>query len=297
MEHPFFSIVIPSRNRPRQLARALESVTAQTFRAFETIVVNDGSTCDYAEVKSQYADMMRYVENPEAKGVSHARNVAIGLARGSWVAFLDDDDEFTQHHLHALHDAIALEPEVDFLWCDVNVHSRDANGGPSVRRRRWKRQYRDREELYRDALAIGAGFGLTVKKTYLEGVGGFDDEMRIGEDVDLVTKLLAHGAMPRPLESVGVIKHEEHADRLSYDGEAYSKERVFERIVERNLDFFRVHQLNKMSLLVWAATLHSQYGNVRFEADCVKEVWKMGYRKSAIKYLLRRVLGDRVELE
>lgn len=91
MRTPLVSIVIPTYNQPVFLEEALESVFAQTFRDFEVIVVNDGSTDNTRHVLEQYGDRIRLV-NQENQGIGRARNRGMDEATGRYIAFLDHDD-------------------------------------------------------------------------------------------------------------------------------------------------------------------------------------------------------------
>ncbi|MBI4494288.1 MAG: glycosyltransferase [Chloroflexi bacterium] len=88
---PTISVVIPTYNRAKYLVQAVESVLGQTFRDFELIVVDDGSTDDTAHVLAPYADRLSYVYQRNRREGA-ARNTGIRLARGDYVAFLDSDD-------------------------------------------------------------------------------------------------------------------------------------------------------------------------------------------------------------
>lgn len=85
------SVVIPSYNSARYVVAAVESVLAQTYRDFEILVVDDGSTDETREVLKRYGDRIRYLYKPNG-GVSKARNYGIEKALGKYVAFLDADD-------------------------------------------------------------------------------------------------------------------------------------------------------------------------------------------------------------
>jgi glycosyltransferase involved in cell wall biosynthesis len=95
---PLISVVIPTFNRARQVQAALLSVLAQTYREFEAIVIDDGSTDETGRaiqevIRSQEngEEQIRYFFQPN-QGQSAARNKGTDEARGEWVAFLDSDD-------------------------------------------------------------------------------------------------------------------------------------------------------------------------------------------------------------
>jgi glycosyltransferase involved in cell wall biosynthesis len=92
---PIVSVVIPTRNRPLLAARAVRSALAQTFADLEIVVVVDGADSDTVPGLSAIHDArVRFVELPRSVGGSEARNVGVRNARGEWIAFLDDDDEW-----------------------------------------------------------------------------------------------------------------------------------------------------------------------------------------------------------
>src|SRR4051794_36269759 len=91
--NPLVSVVIPAFNRAFILPEALDSVLAQTFKDFELIVVDDGSTDDTEEVLRPYVERRGVRFLPQAnQGPAAARNRGIEAARGKYVAFLDSDD-------------------------------------------------------------------------------------------------------------------------------------------------------------------------------------------------------------
>lgn len=117
------SVVIPSYGRAEFLGRAIQSVTAQTYSRVQIIVVDDNgagtrnqlSTKDVVE--ESLHDGCLYIANEHNKGGAYSRNVGVSAAEGEFVAFLDDDDEWTPEFLERGIRQIELA-NADVVYCD-----------------------------------------------------------------------------------------------------------------------------------------------------------------------------------
>jgi glycosyltransferase involved in cell wall biosynthesis len=98
---PKVSVVIPTYNNATRLHETLDGVRQQTFRDFEIIVVDDGSTDDTAGVVTRYDPAIRYVRQTN-QGPAAARNKGVSLSLGEWIAFCDHDDFWNERHLEGL---------------------------------------------------------------------------------------------------------------------------------------------------------------------------------------------------
>jgi glycosyltransferase involved in cell wall biosynthesis len=97
---PLFSIITATYNRVHLLPRAVKSVLNQTYQNFELIIVDDGSTDNTEDVCRCFSDhRVRYHKQTPNRGVLAARNKALDLATGDYVAILDDDDELVPQAL------------------------------------------------------------------------------------------------------------------------------------------------------------------------------------------------------
>lgn len=89
------SVVIPLCERPEYLRGAIKTAVKQTYDAIEVIVVDDGSTEQYADtIVTDFPEHVQYVRHEENSGLSAARNTGIERATGRYVAFLDDGDRW-----------------------------------------------------------------------------------------------------------------------------------------------------------------------------------------------------------
>ncbi len=124
MNPPRFSVIIPAFNAAAFIARAIDSVLAQTWPAEEVIVVDDGSTDATAGIVAGYRDQVRYLRQDNA-GVSAARNAGAQAATGDWLAFLDADDWYYPDRLKWHADWIARDDALDFLTGDYDYRRPD----------------------------------------------------------------------------------------------------------------------------------------------------------------------------
>lgn len=99
---PLVSVVLPTYNRAELLPRSVESVLNQTYKNFELIIIDDGSTDNTKEVVQEYAKKDKrviYLRHKKNKGGSAARNTGIRKANGDYIAFQDSDDEWIYNKL------------------------------------------------------------------------------------------------------------------------------------------------------------------------------------------------------
>jgi len=91
---PYFSVILPTYNRVDKLRLTLQSLKKQTFKDFEVIICDDGSTDNTRELAGDFSKSlnMKYVNNGHWGGPARPRNEGIKIAKGEYIAFLDSDD-------------------------------------------------------------------------------------------------------------------------------------------------------------------------------------------------------------
>jgi glycosyltransferase involved in cell wall biosynthesis len=113
---PLVSVIIPAYNRERTIAKAIQSVQSQTYTEWEAIIVDDGSTDATSKIVRRMAEQdnrIRLLRHSVNRGAQAARNTGIKAAKGTWVSFLDSDDEWLPNSLivrleRALTDKVAV---------------------------------------------------------------------------------------------------------------------------------------------------------------------------------------------
>ena len=203
MSVPRFSVIIPAYNSDKTLARAIDSVLAQTWPAYEIIVVDDGSTDATATVAAGYGNKVRYLRQDNA-GVSAARNQGAQIASGDWLAFLDADDWYYPDRLKLHAAMIERDEKLDFLtgdyeYCDISgtLLGRSMQGKASGRTMLIKAA--GNRDVVMDQVDfesfVADHFGDThtlslPRATFLE-LGGYPMGFKVCEDVHLLIRLVA----------------------------------------------------------------------------------------------------------
>jgi len=185
---PIVSVVVPAYNRAHTVGRAILSVLNQTYQNLELIVVDDGSVDETGRAIKQFTDpRLRYLRHEKNCGGAAARNTGIRAARGTYVAFLDSDDEWLPEKLAREMAAFqAASPAVGLVYCGKALH--DEGTGRVVKVRMPTLQ----GDVYKKLLAwdfIGSSSRVTVRKETLDSVGGFDEHLKTCHDWDLYLRV------------------------------------------------------------------------------------------------------------
>ncbi|OEU66617.1 MAG: hypothetical protein BBJ57_02480 [Desulfobacterales bacterium PC51MH44] len=117
--NPKVSVIIPVYNGESYIAEAIESALTQTYRNFEIIVVNDGSTDSSYEKIKPYLPFVKYIFQ-ENQGVAAARNTAIKYSSGEFIAFLDQDDVWIAEKLELQVDYLLHNPDVGLVHSNMS---------------------------------------------------------------------------------------------------------------------------------------------------------------------------------
>ncbi len=196
---PLVSVVIPVFNGAEYIRDAVESALNQTFKDLEIVVVDDGSTDD---TKTVIEDLMpggkiQYVYQ-ENRGLSAARNVGIGLARGKYIKFLDSDDFLYPDQIRQQFEQIKTSDRLLSIsdFCFLRPSGETVN-----------RKYSPVNEASQLASFIDVNsvpvHAFLVSKALIQKAGGFDESLKACEDWDLWIRILKEGATIKHLPYMG----------------------------------------------------------------------------------------------
>lgn len=211
LSNSFVSIIIPTFNRSQLVERAIRSVLNQTYKNFELIIVDDGSTDD-TELRLQ-----QFTTNPsihyykkENSGVAAARNFGAAKAKGKWMAFLDSDDEWLAHK---------LQDQINFLQKNSElkiVYGEETWIRNGMRVNQKKHHKKSGGRIFERCLeqCLIAPSSVLLEKNLFDEFKGFDESFVVCEDYDLWIKISSQyeiGFIEHPL----IIKYGGHEDQLS----------------------------------------------------------------------------------
>lgn len=207
MTTPVISIVIATRERPQKLARLLRVIQQQELREFECIVVDDASS---AATIAQYDELWRALDDPrfslhlrpQSGGPAQGRNTGIALARGSFIAFCDDDDYWTRSDHLQVAARVLTANGGDFFFANMQTSTEQGVDNPN-----WYATLMqscgpatvageaDVHRLGRPALAeflrhrIFHANTLVLSRALLSSIGGYWEKISFAEDHDLSFRL------------------------------------------------------------------------------------------------------------
>ena len=209
MKHPLVSVIIPTYNRSQMVQEAIDSVLNQDFADYELIVVDDGSGDNTPAILAAYGQAITVLHQSN-KGVSAARNHGIAAAAGPLIAFLDSDDLWlprklsTQVKFFKDHpDAVINQTQERWIRHGIRVNSK-------------QRHHKFSGMIFEHSLALClvSPSAVMIKKSLLEAVGVFDEQLPACEDYDLWLRISCRYPV-HLIDAPLIIKRGGHDDQLS----------------------------------------------------------------------------------
>lgn len=264
------SVIIPSYNMARYLPTSVSSALAQTYTNFEIVIVDDGSSDNTAEVVRQWDNDPRVrVHRQVNGGLSHARNQGIAHSNGPFIALLDADDIWMPQKL-SLQMPLFRDPKVGVVFSNyerMNDNEERMPMGPTA-------MYRGKVSGQLLIENFVPASSAVVRRACFERCGGFDVELKTGEDYEMWLRLSAHTEfdfVPEPLMRYRIWGGQMSRD---YRGRYETAIRVMQRFLDRNPGVVDKEVVNRG----WAHT-YTGRGNVT--------LWRGKDRRGALRDYLR----------
>ncbi len=203
VDQPLISVIMPVYNACRIkkgfFLSALESIANQTYKNFELIVVDDGSTDNtrqvYEEFLAHHSDLRAMYLFKENGGQSSARNFGVKACNGDYIGFIDQDDEWYENKLKQVVPWLS-DKDIDVLYTDADIIDGDDNviygRIHQVHRFGWPHPKKVIEDILFKDIIVMPGL-MTIKKQIFDQVGGFDENLSGYEDDDLFLRLFEKG--------------------------------------------------------------------------------------------------------
>lgn len=270
IEAPTVSVVISAYNAAWCVGRAVGSVQAQTFRDFELIVVDDGSTDDTATILAAYGDSLRVVTKRN-NGLSSARNAGIAAARGVYVAFLDADDWWLPLKLER--QVALMRSRPDLIFCSTAAQAVAPNGEKLGEWRCGSVAGSALESIFAaNAFVAGSGSAVLARRDAFARTGGFDETLRSLEDIDMWIRLSTLGDYACVDELlVGILKR---PGSMSGNLDVMRTSAI--RVMQKNRSLLPPHRRGGFWRHAYAGVL----------SDYAKWAWRSGRRSLALKDVL-----------
>jgi glycosyltransferase involved in cell wall biosynthesis len=225
------SAVIPVFNCERYLSEAIESVQRQSYKPIEIIVVDDGSTDRSGEIAKSFGSSITYVLQPH-RGIAAARNAGIGMAKGSFFAFLDADDLWTENKVMLQMKVLKENPDVDWVFGHVKQFISpdiDAESGRKI-------------QIPQEVMPGYIPSTVLIRRESFSRVGFFGDTWQIGEFIDWYLRAREQGLKSVMLNEI-VSKRRIHDDNIGIRRHAERTDYV--RILKSSLDRQRQQRQNQ----------------------------------------------------
>ena len=203
------SLIITTYGADLSLLRAIQSVLNQTYKQFEIIVVDDNN--QNTEQRDKTVQMMsafrgqsniKYIQHPENRNGSAARNTGIFYAEGKYISFLDDDDILLPTRFEQAIQVMSEHPEYDGVCCDVVIMHSGLIGSVVSRPDGDTISY---ESFFEDYCLLGTGSNIFLKKDIIQKVDGFDVRFNRFQDVEFMLRVCKAGTVVWK-SGIGIIK-------------------------------------------------------------------------------------------
>ncbi|MBI9062304.1 MAG: glycosyltransferase family 2 protein [Marinilabiliaceae bacterium] len=256
---PFLSVVIPLYNKEKDIESTLKSVFDQTFKDFEIVVVNDGSTDNSLALVEKIKDPRLKIYSISNGGLSYARNYGVKQASGEHIAFLDADDIWYANHLSTLKCLIDKFPNNGWYGTSYKIIHKNKKELPSLLFKNWSEGW---QGLITNFFLINRTqwlihiCSICVKKTFFYEIGAFDERLTSEEDIDFYIRI----ALRFPIAYANVItlrynmlgsnriSDSSFKDKISIDFGKYRSIEDEREDLKKFLDFFRYTQYVKFRI-------------------------------------------------
>lgn len=231
---PKISVIMPACNAEKYIGEAIESILNQTFKDFEFIIINDGSTDSTKKIIENYKDpRIKLINHDSNKGIYTSRNEGLRIVKGEFIVDFDSDDISLKTRLEEQLDFMVKNSEIALVGSWIELIDIDKNKSyimkytcdPTVIR--W-------EQIFKNQISNSASF---FRRDLLEEVGYFNEKYRYAADFDFWSRIIRKyrvANIPKVL-----IKQKIHKESITGSAETGKIQREFAKeIIFNNINYY-----------------------------------------------------------
>lgn len=186
---PLISVIIPLYNKETSIHKTIQSVLDQTFRNFELLVINDGSSDNSVDVVNSIVDNRIRVISKVNGGVSSARNFGVDNSKGEYIFFLDADDLISPNCLFEFNSLVEKYKSESVFVCNFKIVQPDKNDIIISKGKHEKViKYPLKQQWYRKVYPRTGS--MLIHKSCFDKIGLFQPQINIFEDLDFTIRLM-----------------------------------------------------------------------------------------------------------
>ncbi|GEM66492.1 glycosyl transferase [Sphingobacterium mizutaii NBRC 14946 = DSM 11724] len=258
------SVVIPLYNKEESISGTINSVLNQTYKEFELIIVNDGSTDESLNIVKQFSDPRIVILDKRNGGVSSARNLGVENSNYDWIAFLDGDDIWFPDHLETLFKAINIYPNEKVFSTSYSHSDSISRDNNSIEV--WTDYFK--HAINGDVLWTSV---ILIHKSCFKKVGMFSEKMNRGEDIDLWIRLAGN-------YNIVKIKKITAIYRLEAENRACNNKLDYNKSIAAFISFSKSENSNsrqyKLMILKERLKIFISTGDFKAAISIIKKHWK-----------------------
>ncbi|MGX1024072.1 glycosyltransferase family 2 protein [Psychroflexus sp. MBR-150] len=291
----YFSVILPVYNKANFLKETIQSVLNQTYKDFELVIVNDGSTDKSLEVIKDFGDKRIKLHNQVNKGASIARNKGVEIAECEWVSLLDADDIWSKNHLEETYKAIQKLSHADLVSTAYSVQLEQHYIKKPVFSKAIPKHisYIDNYFEYSLIDPLFWTSTLSFKKSSFNKIGGFDVDLKTGEDIDLIIRFALNYKLGyNPKFTLLYKKYTEHnLSSISSLEETYKYIHKHKLIEKQNISLKHYLDINRYSLALQSKINNNKklYKNLVSEIDKTHLTTKHLFLLNCPKWMLLKL--------